>query len=102
MIDKIQKATKAKCKLDESTNSQFHGMYSSLQEAICWVLLELACRRTQNFTKNDQEKPKIEQINLHLEPHDYQINDVKFNIDLSHQNGIAVAKAQTPVLTKHP
>ena len=29
--------------------------------------MELIHRRTQNFTKNDKEKPRIEQINLHLE-----------------------------------
>ena len=66
--------------------------YSFLREALFWVLLELACRRTQNFTKNYQAKPKIEQINLHLEPHDYRINYV--NIDSSHQNEIAFTKAQ--------
>ena len=66
--------------------------YSFLREVLFWVLLELACRRTQNFAKNDQAKPKIEQINLHLEPHDYRINYV--NIDLSHQNEIAFTKAQ--------
>ena len=56
--------------------------------------MEFACRRTQNFTKNDQAKPKIEQINLHLEPHDYRINYV--NIDLSHENEIASLLAKQP------
>ena len=77
-----------------------HGIYSSLQEALFWVLLELACRRTQNFTKNDLEKPKSEQINLHLEPHNYGINYV--NIDLSHHNEIAVSNGQIPLLAKQP
>ena len=77
-----------------------HGIYSFLQEALFGVLLELACRRTQNFTKNDQAKPKIEQIYLHLEPHDYRINYV--NIDLSHENEIAFTKAQVPLLAKQP
>ena len=71
-----------------------HGIYSFLREALFWVLLELACRRTQNFTKNDQAKPKIEQINLHLEPHDYRINYVNF--DLSHENEIASLLAKQP------
>ena len=60
---------------------------------------ELIRGRTQNFTKNDQEKPKIEQINLHLEPHDYRINYVEY-IDLSYQKEIAVTKAQMPLLAK--
>ena len=62
--------------------------------------MELACRRTQNFTKNDQAKPKIEQIDLHLEPHDYRINYV--NTDLSHENEIAFTKTQVPLLAKQP
>ena len=62
--------------------------------------MELACRRTQNFTKNDQEKSKSKQVNLHLEPHDYGINYV--NIDLSHQNEIAVTNAQMSLLAKQP
>ena len=77
-----------------------HGIYSFLREALAWVLLELACRRTQNFTKNDQAKPKIEQIDLHLEPHDYRINYV--NTDLSHENEIAFTKTQVPLLAKQP
>ena len=62
---------------------------------------ELIHGRTQNCTKNDQEKPKIEQINLHLEPHDYRINYVEY-IDLSYQKEIAVTKAQMPLLAKQP
>ena len=52
-----------KCKQDESKYKTvtIHGeCSSSLEEA--WVLLELVRRRTQNFTKTDYEKPKIEQI----------------------------------------
>ena len=36
--------------------------YSSLGEALFWVLLELVHRWTQHFTKIHHEKRKIEQI----------------------------------------
>ena len=49
--------------------------------------------------QNDQEKDRNEQ-NLHLKPHDHQINFV--NIDLHHQYGISVAESQTFLLKKHP
>ena len=67
MTDKKQKATKVKCNQDESkckTVIICGEFCSSLEEA--WVLLELVCRRTQDFTKTDQEKPKIEQIYMYI------------------------------------
>ena len=55
-----------KCKQDESKYKTvtIHGeCCSSLEETR--VLLELI-RRTQNFTKTDYEKPKIEQIYMYI------------------------------------
>ena len=43
------------------------GIYSSLEEALFWVLLELVGRWTQHFTKIDQKTRKIGQI-YYLEP----------------------------------
>ena len=62
MTDKRQKAAKVKCKHDESQTKQsifVEIVFSS--RSIC-VLLELIHRWTQDFSKINQEKRKIEQI----------------------------------------
>ena len=63
MTDKRQKATKVKCKRDESRKKtvKIGGIYSSLQEALefCWSLF---ADELNTFVKNDLEKRKIEQI----------------------------------------
>ena len=53
MTDKRQKATKVKCKRDESISQYFSP-----------VLLELVCKRSQNLTIIDQEKHKVKQVNI--------------------------------------
>ena len=52
--------------------------------------MELIRRRTDRFTKIDQDKRKTEQICI-WNPHDYRIYYV--NIDLRHQYGISVAES---------
>ena len=61
MTDKRQKATKIKCKLEESQNSQYlcHMVFSRRS---IWLLLKLVGRWTQHFTKIDQKTRKIGQI----------------------------------------
>ena len=56
-----QKATKVKCKHDESLTKQPIFEEYVFSKSI-WVLLELVGRWTQHFTKIDQEKPKNERI----------------------------------------
>ena len=53
MTDKRQKATKVKCKRDESISQYFSP-----------VLLELVRKRSQNLTIIDQEKHKVKQVNI--------------------------------------
>ena len=62
MTDKRQKATKVKCKRDESPTKQSILEKYSLCRRSIWVLLELVRRWAQHFAKIDQEKRKIEQI----------------------------------------
>ena len=85
MIDKRQKATKFKCKRDESITKQSVFLeYVLLSKFFFRVLLELVRKGSQNFTIIDQEKHKIKQI-LHRKPHDYRI--YYLNIDLRYQYG---------------
>ena len=62
MTDKRQKATKVKCKRDESIKNQSIFVEYILIERNIWILLELVRRWTQHFTKIDQKKRKIEPI----------------------------------------
>ena len=64
MTDKRQKATKVKCKGDESITKQLIFVEYKLffSRRSIWVLLEHVRRWTQHFTKIDQEKGKLEQI----------------------------------------
>ena len=62
MTDKRQKATKVKCKRDESPTKQSILEKYSLSRRSIWVLLELVRRWAQHFAKIDQEKRKIEHI----------------------------------------
>ena len=62
MTDKRQKATKVKCKHDESLTKQSVFEKYSLSRRSIWVLLELVRRWEQHFAKIDQEKRKIEHI----------------------------------------
>ena len=64
MTDKRQKATKFKCKREESLAKQsifVEIIYSSLEEAFEF-LLELIGRSAQHFAKIDQKTCKIGQI----------------------------------------
>ena len=63
MTDKRQKATKFKCKRDESITKQSVFLeYILLSKFFFRVLLELFRKGSQNFTIIDQEKHKIKQI----------------------------------------
>ena len=63
MTDKRQKATKFKCKRDESITKQSVFLeYILLSKFFFRVLLELVRKGSQNFTIIDQEKHKIKQI----------------------------------------
>ena len=62
MTDKRQKATKVKCKRDESLTKQSISEEYILSRRSIWVLLELVRRWEQNFAKIEQEKRKIEHI----------------------------------------
>jgi len=63
MTDKRQKATKSKCKRDESITKQSVFLeYILLSKFFFRVLLELVRKGSQNFTIIDQEKHKIKQI----------------------------------------
>ena len=63
MTDKRQKATKFKCKRDESITKQSVFLeYVLLSKFFFRVLLELVRKGSQNFTIIDQEKHKIKQM----------------------------------------
>ena len=63
MTDKRQKATKFKCKRDESITKQSVFLeYILLSKFFSRVSLELFRKRSQNFAIIDQEKHKIKQI----------------------------------------
>ena len=62
ITDKRQKATKVKCKYDESTTKQSMLVQNILFRRSISVLPELVQRRTQNFTIINQETHKTEQI----------------------------------------
>ena len=63
MTDKRQKATKVKCKREESLQKQsIFVEYSLLFEEAFEFLLKLVGRWTQHFTKIDQKTRKIGQI----------------------------------------
>ena len=68
MTDKRQKAIKVTCKpggnLDESTTkrSMLYSWNIFLFRENIWVLLELVCNRTQNFTIIDQEKHEVKKF----------------------------------------
>ena len=64
-------ATKVKCKHNDLLQNSQHSrkiFFFIFRESI-WVLLELICNRTQNFTIIYQEKQN--RTNIRLEPHDY-------------------------------
>ena len=99
MTDKRQKATKVKCKRDESlTKQSIFVEYSLLYNKH----LSFAGARSQMNTTLYQNRPEDTQnwTNLCLEPHDYRIYYV--NIDLRHQYGISVAESQTFLCAKRP
>ena len=99
MTDKIQKATKVKCKREESlTKQSIFVEYSLLQKRH----LSFAGARGQINTTLYQNRPEDtqNQTNLYLELHDYQIYYV--NIDLRHQYGISVAESQTFLRARRP
>ena len=62
ITDKGQKATKVKCKHDESTTKQSMLVQNILFRRSISVLPELVQRRTQNFTIINKETHKTEQI----------------------------------------
>ena len=100
MTDKRWKATKFKCKREESITYKtvnICGTHSSPEEAFefCWI----------SFTDEHNSLPKSTRWNvklnkLHLEPHDYRIYYV--NIDLRHQYGISVTESKTFLRAKRP
>ena len=99
MIDKRQKATKVKCKCEESlTNQSIFMEYSLLQKkhlsfaGAPWQMSTTLCQNRLEGTHN--------WTNLNLEPRDYWIYYV--NIDFRHQYGISVAESQTLILAKCP
>ena len=94
MTDKRQKATKVKCKRDESLTKQ--SKYSSLEEAFefSWSLFA----DEHNTYVKSTRRNRIEKFECGT--HDYQIYYA--NIDLRHQYGIPVTESQTFPPTKHP
>ena len=98
MTEKRQRATKAKCKCNESITKQSIFVGYIFSRRSIWVLLELVHRWTQHFTKIDQGKQNW--TNLLLEPHDYRICYV--NIDICHQYVISATESQIFLLGKHP
>ena len=99
MTDKRQKATKVKCKREESlTKQSIYVEYSLLLKKH----LSLAGARWQMNRTLHQNRPEDTQnwTNLYLEAHDYWIHYV--NIDLRQQYGISVTESQTFLLAKHP
>ena len=99
MTDKRQKATKVKCKREESlTKPSIFVEYSLLQKNN----LSFAEAPGQINTALYQNRPEDtqNQTNLYLEPHDYRIYYV--NTDLRHQYGISVAESQTFLFAKRP
>ena len=99
MTDKRQKATKVKCKREESLTKQSIFLEYSL---LLKKHLSFAGARRQMNTTLHQNRPEDTQnwTNLYLEPHDYRIHYV--NIDLRRQYGISVAESQTLLLAKRP
>ena len=92
MTDKRPKATKVKCKRDESIKTvNTCGIYSSLV-----VAFEVR-KWTQYLTKIDQDET-LNQTNVHSEPHDYRIYYV--NTDLRHEHQISVAESQTFLIAR--
>ena len=92
MTDKRQKATKVKCKRDESRKNRQNWWNIFFPRRSTWVLLELVRRWTQHFSKNRPGEME-NWANLDVRPHDYRICYI--NIDLRHQYGISVAMSQT-------
>ena len=99
MTDKRQKATKVKCKREESLTKQSIFVEHSL---LYNKHLNFAGVRWQVNTTLDQTPPEDAQnwTNVYLEPHDYRIYYV--NIDLLHQYGISAAESQTFLRAKKP
>ena len=99
MTEKRQKATKVKCKCQESLTKQLIFVECSLLQE---KHLSFAGARWQMNTTLYQNQPEDAKnwTNLYLEPHDYWIYYV--NIDLHHQYGISEAELQTFLHAKHP
>ena len=99
MTGKRQKATKVKCKREESVTKQSIFVEYSL---LLQKHLSFAGARWQMNSTLYQNRPEDTQnwTNLYLEPHNYWIYYV--NIGLRHQYGISVAKSQTFLLAKRP
>ena len=99
MTDKRQKATKVKCKREESlTKQSIFVEYSLLQKKH----LSFSGAHSQMNTTLYQNWPGETEnwTNLRLEPHYYWIYYV--NIDLHPRYGISVAELQTFLLAKRP
>ena len=97
ITDKRQKASKIKCKREESlANQSIFVEYTRLQKKR-W---SFAGARWQMNTTLYQNRPEDTQnwTNLYLEPHDYR--NYYVNIDLRHQHGISAAESQTFLLAK--
>ena len=94
MTDKGQKATKVKCKRDESLTKRSifvefeHFSFAGARSQMNTTLLPKSTGRNVKLN------------NLHLEPHDYRIYYV--NTDLRHQYGISAAETQTFLRGKRP
>ena len=102
MTDIIQKATKVKCKREESlTKQSIFVEYSVLQKkhlsfaGARWLMNTTLYQNRPEDTQNSENWTK-----LYLEPHDYWIYYV--NIDLRHQYGISAPESQTFLLAKVP
>ena len=99
MTGKRQKATKVKCKREESVTKQSIFVEYSL---LLQKHLSFAGARWQMNSTLYQNRPEDTQnwTNLYLEPHNYWIYYV--NIGLRHQYGISAAESQTFLLAKRP
>ena len=89
MIDKRQKATKVKCKSEESLTKQVNicGNIVFSRTGI-WVLLDWA-HWQMNTTLYQNHPEDSQNWKIYFGPHDYWIYYV--NIDLHHQYGISAA-----------
>ena len=91
MTDKRPKATKVKCKRDESITKQ----------SIFLEYILLQCQHLSFANEhNNQNRPgeTLNRTNVHSEPHDYRIYYV--NTDLRHEYEISVAESQTFLLAR--